>query len=94
MRLILMLSAVLFAGCAFVTPPAVSGSQMKNGGPIRVERLGTTMFINTSDELTCGDDYVSWCTGSRSRKSCQCLTIHEAEQRARRTLGQLHRRQH
>ena len=80
MKMLLVIAGLLICGCAMNAERTISGVQTKNGGPIRFERMGTITTEDMQDRRQCGMNQVSWCSGNNN---CQCLFIHEAENRAR-----------
>jgi hypothetical protein len=85
MRIRLAAILVLFAGCAADPGAGLAGKQAKNGGPIRVERLGTTVLLSTDEYPACPRGRVLWCENDGSGARCRC----QHAQRARTRLGLL-----
>ena len=88
MRVFLVIIILLVTGCATDSGGEISGKQLKNGGPVRYERLGTVTRIDTPTELQCGEKRVKWCGVRGKEQSCQCLHIHRAQDQVRRMMGQ------
>jgi hypothetical protein len=89
MRVFLVITFLLVSGCASDAGGGISGKQSKNSGPVRYERLGAVTSIGVPDGLQCGTNKMKWCSVESRKESCQCLYIHQAEDKVRRMAGQL-----
>jgi len=88
MKLLFVLTGLLISGCATDVGRTMYGGQMKNGSPIRFERLGSMTSEDISTGRQCGLDRVSLCTTTSSHESCRCIFAHDAERRIRQVVGQ------
>lgn len=87
MRLTMLMALLAMAGCG--TNSGFAGKQMKNGGPVRIERLGTMTTSDFVDERSCNSKQILWCTTRSGAQSCQCVYTKQAEDRVRRMTGQM-----
>lgn len=86
MRALTLSSMLLLTACATGDLGlATTGAQEA----VQYERLGTLTTQDVSEIGACNAEQVSWCTGSRLRKSCKCLSIREVESRAQRAIDAL-----
>lgn len=84
-------SALIFlfiGGCA---ANGFSGAHQKNGGPVRMERLGAMTFTDVPLATVCPARQVSWCTERLGRLDCACVDVREAERRVQRMAGETDR---
>lgn len=88
MRVLLVVIGLLISGCATDVGRTMSGDQTKNGGPIRLERLGTVTSVDITTGPRCRPSQVNWCTLRGGKENCQCLHIRAAEEKVRRMVGQ------
>jgi len=88
MRIYPVLICLVISGCATDTGRPLFGAHGKNGNPVRYERLGSITDQDVSTGPQCGSKQVSWCTERRERQNCQCLNVHEAEEKVRRMTAQ------
>lgn len=82
MRLTAVIIFLAMAGCATGPDSDLSGRYIKNGGPVRYERLGSVTDTNLGDQTRCLSKQVMWCAGGE--ESCKCMYVHQAEDRLRR----------
>ena len=88
-RLTMLMALLAMAGCG--TNSGFAGKQMKNGGPVRIERLGTMTTSDFVAEERCNSKQILWCTTRSGAKSCQCVYTKQAEDRVRRITSQMER---
>lgn len=88
MRVLMVLTVLLVSGCATGVRSDLSGDQMKNGSPIRFERIGSLTSEDLSEALRCRPNQVNLCSGGYGRDSCRCHFVNDAEVRIRQIVGQ------
>ncbi len=87
MRILSVIIVLFVSGCATDSGGEISGKQLKNGGPVRYERLGTVTSVDMLAELHCGDKRVQWCAVRGRQQACRCMNIHQAQDQVRRMTG-------
>lgn len=88
-RITILMTVLVVAGCG--TNAGITGKQQKHGGPVRIERLGTTTTTDLVDERSCSRRQVLWCDRRVGPQRCQCIYMKQAEDRVRRMTGQTDR---
>lgn len=87
----MMLSMFLLAGCAG-SQTDLAGKHGKNGGPVRVERLGIMTTSELPADGQCRAREVRWCSSRGRGVNCQCVLVQEAKDRVRRLATQMRNR--
>lgn len=88
MRTAVVIMVVALAGCG-TGQSGFSGKHSKNGGPLRVERLGVVTTSELPAERQCGARAVRWCSDRGDRAACACIPVQQAKDRVRRLARQM-----
>jgi len=88
-QIAILMTLLLVAGCG--SNSGFAGKQTKNGGPVRIERLGTMTTTDRVAERSCNRRQVLWCHRLAGAQHCQCTYVKQAEDRVRRMTGQTDR---
>ena len=84
MRWVAILVVLAMAGCVSNGTGVPLGKHAKNGGPVRVERMGTMMTLAANKSATCHSEQVLLCRGEAEEGDCRCLFIRDAERSLQR----------
>ena len=81
MRLVAVMVIMVMAGCASNGTDVPLGKHSKNGGPVRVERMGSMTALASFKAGSCHAEQVLLCRGESEDGDCRCVTIYDAERR-------------